>query len=456
MPVHPLFSRLRLLGAAHRARGTTGSYPHGLRRLLVNPVIQFLAAGIVALLMLLLLVGWLSERAATDEAVKDARATTQLLGRSVVQPALSRGLLTGNAAAVDKFDRQMRKRVLVGDVLRLKIWNRSGTILYSDKTPLIGQQFELDEDEVGVLDQGGSAADVSDLSRPENRFEKGFGRLLEVYTPVRTPSGQVLLFEAYFSYEDVSRRSAEVLSAFRPITVGGLLLFLALTAPLVYVLARRLDAAAAGRERLLLAAVEASDNERRRIARDLHDGVVQELAGTSFALSAAAARDNRGESGSAAQLEELASGVRHSLRALRSLLVEIYPPELTTEGLAAAFDDLVAPCIASGIEVDIQVAEHADVPAELVALVWRTGQEAVRNAQRHAHPSRIMVSVTRPNGGIRLDVVDDGVGFDSGRRPAEGHLGLRGLRDLVRDAGGSLRVESTPGAGTRVTLEVEP
>lgn len=454
MPVDPRSSRTPAPAGAGRWR-KGGPHATGVRRLLVNPVLQFLAAGVVTLMALLLLFGWLSERAATDEAVNDARSTTQLLGRSVVETALSRGLLNGNAAAVDKFDRQIRKRVLVGDVLRVKIWTRDGTILYSDRTSLIGQQFTLGEDETGILDHGGTAADVSDLSRPENRFEKDFGRLLEVYTRVWPPHGEQLLFEAYFSYEDVSRRSAEVLSAFRPITVGGLLVFLALTAPLVYVLARRLDAAAASRERLLLAAVEASDRERRRIARDLHDGVVQELAGTSFALSAAAVRDSRGEQGSAAQLEELASGVRHSLRALRSLLVEIYPPDLQTEGLAAAFDDLVAPCIAAGIEVDVQVAEHADVPLDVVALIWRIGQEAVRNAQRHADPSQISVTVTRPDGGIRLDVVDDGVGFDSSQPPAEGHLGLRGVRDLVRDTGGSLRVDSSPGQGTRVVLEVE-
>lgn len=434
--------------------------PPGARRadkvwhVVSNPVVQFLAAGLVALLVVLLASGWFSKRAATEEAVTDARATTQLLGRSVVETALTRGVVNGNAAAVDRFDREMIARVLVGDVLRVKIWRRDGTIIYSDETALIGQRFTLDKDEVAIIDHGGTAAEVSDLSKPENRFEQRFGRLLEVYSRVWDKGGQPLMFEAYFSYDDVSRRSAEVLHAFRPITVAGLLIFLAVTAPLVYVLARRLDAAAGVRERLLLAAVEASDVERRRIARDLHDGVVQDLAGTSFALSAAA-RDSSGGAESSARLEELAGGVRHSLRALRSLLVEIYPPELQTEGLAAAFDDLLAPCIAAGIAVDVHVAEHADVPPQVVALVWRVGQEAVRNAQRHGRPGRLAVIVSRPDGGIRLEVVDDGVGFDLGQTPPADHLGLRGLRDLARDAGGSLHVASTPGAGTRVTLEMK-
>jgi len=96
--------------------------------------------------------------------------------------------------------------------------------------------------------------------------------------------------------------------------------------------------------------VDASDVERRRIARDLHDGVVQDLAGTAMALSAssraAADRPDLRD-----RLESLAGSMRTSLRALRSLLVDIYPADLHTGGLAAALDDLVAPAVAEGIDV---------------------------------------------------------------------------------------------------------
>ena len=438
-----------------RRPGPSRAGSSGVGRLLANPVLQFLAAGLVALLLLVVASGWLSKRAATEEAVIDARATTELLARAVVTPTLTEAVVKGRSAALDRFDRQMLRRVLVGDVLRVKIWSRSGRIVYSDQTRLIGQRFDLDGEEVEILLEGGSQAEVSDLSKPENRFETHFGRLLEVYTQVRAPGGQRLLFEAYFSYDDVSERSEEVLDAFRPITILGLLVFLALTTPLVYVLARRLDASAATRERLLMAAVEASDIERRRIARDLHDGVVQDLAGTSFGLSAAA-REVGQRPEVAARLEDLAGGVRHSLRSLRSLLVEIYPPELQTEGLAAALDDLVAPSSAAGIDVDVHVADTSDVPHEVVALVWRVAQEAVRNAQRHGRPDRLAVVVTRPRGGVRLEVVDDGAGFDTEAPVESGHLGLRALHGLVRDAGGRLDIRSSPGAGTRVVLEVFP
>jgi two-component system, NarL family, sensor kinase len=243
-----------------------------------------------------------------------------------------------------------------------------------------------------------------------------------------------------------------VLAAFRPITVAGLLIFVALTIPVVWVLARRLDASAAERERLLMAAVEASEAERRRIARDLHDGVVQDLAGISFGASATA-RELTDRPELAGRVEALGTRIRQSLRTLRSLLVEIYPPDLRTEGLAAALDDLVAPAVASGVEVELDVDDTSSVGEEATALTWRVAQEAVRNALRHGRPSKLSVRVGVSGDTVSLDVVDDGVGFDPRQPAREGHLGLRGLRDLITESGSTLTVESAPGSGTAVRLE---
>lgn len=146
--------------------------------------------------------------------------------------------------------------------------------------------------------------------------------------------------------------------------------------------------------------------------------------------------------------------MRHSLRSLRSLLVEIYPPELSTEGLAAALDDLLAPAAAVGIGVHVHVVDTSDLSDDDVKLIWRVAQEAVRNVQRHAHAARLAVIVTRTTDAVVLEVVDDGAGFDATIAPVAGHLGLRSLRDLVHDAGGTLAVTSSQGAGTRVRLEV--
>ena len=420
---------------------------------MARPVLQFIAAGVIAVIVLIVGAVWLGQRAATEEAISDARTTTRILATSVAERAIRPGLVDMQPAAEDSFDRIALKRLLVGDVLRIKLWDASGRIVYSDKTQLIGQRFSLGDEELEILHNGGTDAEVSNLSAPENTYERGFGRLLEVYTQIWSPTGQPLLFEAYYSYNVVSNRSHDIFASFWPISVAALLIFIGLVVPLVWVLARRLDRAAAERERLLVAAVEASDAERRRIARDLHDGVVQDLAGLSFAASATA-RELSDRPELADRLESMGRGVRHSLRSLRSLLVEIYPPELRTEGLAAALDDLVAPATAAGIDVHLEVSGTDGASDDAVALVWRAAQEAVRNAVRHGSPTRLDVVVSSDGSVMRLLVADDGTGFDPDSVPRSGHLGLRGLRDLLVEMGGTLSVDSAPGAGTRVQMEV--
>ena len=419
-------------------------------------MLQFIAVGLLTAAVLAVVSGWFGQRAAAEEAIVDARNTTELLARSVVQPGIPRGLEDGDSAALDRFDRLMLHRVVGGLVLRVKLWDAEGRVVYSDENRLNNMMFGLDEDELWILQHGGSAAEQSDLSKEENVYDRPLGSVVEVYTQVWSPEGTPLLFEVYFSSADVTERADQVLDSFRPISVGGILLFLLLTVPLVWVLARRLDAAAAEREELLLAAVDASDVERRRIARDLHDGVVQDLAGTAFALSASSlAADNRPDLRE--RLEGLAVGVRRSLRTLRSLLVEIYPPDLYTAGLAAALDDLVAPAIADGIDVRLDVVDTSGTSNETVGLLWRTAQEAVRNALRHGRPRSLTITVHRRDGSdptLVLDVIDDGTGFDTEAPVASGHFGLRSLRDLVAVTGGTLQVRSSPGHGTHITLEV--
>lgn len=423
-------------------------------RLLRNPVVQFLTVGLFVLVVLVIGTGELSQQAANQEAVDETRAITRVLARSVAEPAIPRGLVDGRAGAIDRLDRTVLERLLVDDVQRIKIWNADGRIVYSDETALIDETFELGQDEVDVLEKGGTDAEVSDLSRPENRFEADSGGVLEVYTRVISPEGEPLLFEVYYSADDLAARKDVILASFRPITLSGLLLLLVLTTPLLWVLTRRLEAASRDRERLLRAAVEASDSERRRIARDLHDGVVQDLAGTSYALAAAGQSLRDADPATAADLELMSGSLRNSLRSLRSLLVEIYPPELHTNGLSAALADLVAPATGAGVDADVQVSDIDGVDEDIIALVWRVAQEAVRNALRHGQPDKIEVRVTDENGVVVLEVCDDGKGFDPGEVVLDEHFGLRGLRDLIAEVGGRLEVRSSLGAGTTVRLEV--
>lgn len=423
-------------------------------RWLTNPVVQFLAAGFVALAIVALATSALSRDAADEEAIHDARALTTVLGRSVAQPAVPRGLVRGRAAAIDRMDRHVLDRLLVGDVRRIKIWAADGTVLYSDRTELIGAVYPLDGEELDALEDGGTDAEISDLDKPENRFEREIGGdLLEVYTRITSPEGEPLLFEAYFSSDQIQQQRGEVLDRFLPISLGGLLGLMVLTTPLVLLLTRRLARGARERERLLQAAVRASDAERLRIARDLHDGVVQDLAGSSYALSTVAARPAV-DAGVREELDAVGRSLRTSMRSLRSLLVEIYPPDLHTGGLAAALHDVVAPLTAAGVAVDVDVSGEESASEDAVALVWRVAQEGVRNVVHHAGATRVSLTVHREDGQLVLEVVDDGRGFDPTAGAAEGHFGLRTLESLVRESGGTLEVESAPGEGTTLRMEV--
>ncbi len=188
-------------------------------------------------------------------------------------------------------DTAIREQVLDHSaVVRVKIWDLDGTILYSDEPRLAGQVFPLGADERDSLDNPQVHAEVSDLQAPENVYERGFGTLLEVYRPVWTSSGHQLLFEIYLRYDDVTARSGQLWRGFAGVTLSALLLLAALSLPILWRLLDRVSRAQTQREALLERAVDSSHAERRRIAGTLHDGVVQDLIGTALSLTSSADR----------------------------------------------------------------------------------------------------------------------------------------------------------------------
>ena len=206
-----------------------------------------------------------------------------------------------------------------------------------------------------------------------------------------------MLFEEYLRSSAIAGNSRSVARLFAPVGIVALLVLAALQIPLAWRMARRIRNAQRDREQLLQHAVDASDRERQLIAAGLHDGVVQELAGQSFQMAAAVEQDRPPEELRAA-LTEGAAGTRNAIRQLRSLLLEIYPPALRDQGLAAALPDLVAPLTARGIEVSMDVQDDLALPTEVEQLVFRTAQEAVRNAGAHAAAGHVRIGVERSNG----------------------------------------------------------
>lgn len=424
------------------------------RRPVTRAVATFAAAGVIALIGVAIATVIASRRAGTDAAVRDARRDTSILARTAIAPLLTPALAEMRPAAVAAMNNEVRQRVLDHDLVRVKIWRRDGLIVYSDESALIGSTYTLGADEQASFGNGTAAADVSDLSRPENRYERHFGKLLEVYQPVRTQAGDTLLFETYFRYDAVSANGSRAWKDFAPIMLLSLVGLEALQLPLAWSMARRVRSGQERQEVLLRRAVEASDAERRRIASDLHDGVVQDLASVSYTLASV---HGKVEGTTRAAIEDAAAGTRRSIRALRSLLVEIYPPSLRDAGLGAALSDLTAPLAAHGIEATVQLADDLRFPPDVEALLYRASQEAVRNVVSHARAQHVDIRLQRPDHRAVLDITDDGVGFDASAvraQPAVGHVGLRVLFDLVSDAGGHVEIHSEPGSGARVHVEV--
>jgi two-component system NarL family sensor kinase len=425
-------------------------------------VVQFFAASLVAALVLLIISLVVSRRAATDEALRDARHTTDVLAEAVVTPNLSNAVVHERPAALASLDHTIHRAIAGSSIVRVKLWNANGTIIYSDEPRLIGSTYGLGEDDLNVLRHGGTEAEISDLTQPENRFERSQGKLLEVYRQVRTPSGQPLLFETYARYQAVSSRTRDLLLSFAPITIGVLLLLQLIQMPLARRMTRQLRQGEVYREALSRRAADASDDERRRIAGSLHDGVVQDLAGASFVLAGAVDTLEKAPSRAKStdvvpSLRRALSAVRESIGGLRSTLVEIYPPSLRTAGIESALSDLTAPLSGRGITVSVEFATDLVLPPECEALIFRVTQETLRNVVQHSSADRVELRLDRTPTHAVLTIADNGVGFDASAMAMvapEGHFGLRVLRDLADDAGTSLEVSSAPGRGTWLRLGI--
>ena len=440
---------------SRRSGNRTADRPVRTRRV----VLQVAVAGLAGVLVVAAAGLIISRRLAERQAVHDAAQTTDILAESVVQPALTDVMASSSAAALAGLDVLVRSRVLTATVVRLKLWTPGGTVLYSDEPRLIGRTFALENEAKTALTAPRSEADVSDLHRPENAFERSQGKLLEVYRPVWTPNGTPLLLETYFKYSSVTQRSTDMWRAFVGIMISAMALVVILVLPLVWTLFERTRRAQRLREQAMARALDASRDERQRIAASLHDGVVQQLVAASFTTAGAAEHAARaGDVHQAERLHDAAATVRGSITGVRSLLVDIYPPSLRDAGLDAALHDLVSvtgarvPDVSLRLDVDAEAANGLDPEAQ--EAVFRVAQEALRNAADHARATHIGVLISRLGQGCQLEVSDDGVGFVVTPAGREGHFGLRLMTDVAASVGASLAVRSTPGAGTVVRMEV--
>jgi signal transduction histidine kinase len=449
-----MFKRREQRSAARNAARDAGPPPR-----IGTAVARFMLGSLLAIAVVVI-GGFFALRSVTvKEAVNDTRDRVVAEGRTLETTGLSNGVLTGDPKALAALDKIVRTQIASDSLVRVKIWSRDGHVLYSDEPRLIGRHYTLAADDAELFDSGTADASLSDLSAPENRYERGQGKLLEAYEIVHTPDGTPLLFEIYRRFSSVTADGQRLLSAQAPPIIGGLIVLMLFQVPLAWSLGRRLQRGHRDRAALLANAVEASAHERRRIASDLHDGVVQNVAGVAFGLAPLAQKaDRRGEHEDATELRRSIEQLRQGVRDMRTLLVEIHPPNLDSVGLEAALHDLLSPLETRGIKATLRIDAGARAADPGDGLVYRAAREAIRNVQKHSDASFIHIAVSRPAPGTtRLVVSDNGKGFapaERARKGADGHVGLTLLDGLVEQAGGLLTVRSRPGVGTIVMLEL--
>ena len=430
--------------------------PDELRDGVWRSVAGFSIAGVLAVVAVGFGLVVASRRVGEREAIASARAQTVQVAREIVEPTVTNGLSSGDPTVVLAIDDLVRRFIISKDLVRVKVWRADGRIMYANDPRLMGETFAIEDDELAVLETGSVAAGVSNLSDPENRYELANRKLLEVYVRVQQPDGTAFLFETYYRFDVVTQNGNKLIRDFAPMSLGALAALQLVQIPLAWSLARRLRERQREREGLLESALDASSTERRRIASDLHDGVVQDLAGVALILSGAALQPGMPQSALTA-LEDSASEVRETIGSLRTLLVEIYPPNLFEEGLESALDDLARRTVNRGVGVEVTAPDANRLPTTPTALIYRAAQEALRNVVSHSHAKNAWVTLSQTSTSAVLEVRDNGVGFDDTRLDAavtKGHLGIRALSGLASDAGGTLKVSSIPAGGTCLRLEV--
>lgn len=203
------------------------------------------------------------------------------------------------------------------------------------------------------------------------------------------------------------------------------------------------------RRQLVGQLVHAQEEERLRIAEDIHDDPVQKVVAASMRLQLI--RKQVQDPDVRASLDKLLDSIRASIFSLRHMIFELHPSVLEHEGLAPALREHMAK-LESELEFELQDDFQEQPSGETRVLLFRIAQEALGNVRKHARATRVDVHLSQDDGGYKVEIRDDGVGFTPPQRlsSAPGHLGLSSMRERAELAGGWCKVHSLPDYGTAV------
>jgi signal transduction histidine kinase len=220
-----------------------------------------------------------------------------------------------------------------------------------------------------------------------------------------------------------------------------------------------LEKAEAERKRLLDRTMRGAEQERTRIAAELHDGPIQRLTAIGYQLEEASLTLGRGDDRRARTLmTAVQRGLRGEVDQLRGLMATLRPPILDERGLTLALaDELDSFERRTGIACTLKSEHDTRLEPEIETVLYRVVQEALTNVAKHAKARKVSVSLGADDDRVDMQVQDDGVGFDAEQARGmvgSGHFGLAGMRERVELAAGTYHLRSTPGSGTLIHVRV--
>lgn len=424
-----------------------------LARVITAIAIAFLTLGAIS--------AGLTRNAAESQALGEAVTRHDIIADTIVMRALASGLYSEEEDLVqmagDKLDEEVAAIVDGEWLVLLNLWNEDDGIFWSDDPSLVGQSFAAPQVwDATVDDIEGRTIVGADV--PEHQNIRGYEPLVEIYSTQYDAIDRPVLVETHTSKATLDARANELWAQLSiPILVAMLALALVLL-PVLWIVLRR---AQRRREERLERRLDALRDERRRVAGQLHDGAVQDLAAATLVMVGLAGRAQRaGDPTLGDDLRGVADRVRQAARDQRELLGDLYPMELTGTGLGRALELSADAARAAGIDVRVDVDGQAVTalgPREQ-EMIRRVAEELLRNIAKHSDANAAAATLRRDRDCIVLQIADNGIGFDPGRLtdPKVGHLGTRVVGDLAREAGAELLLRTGDGAGTVWRLTIQP
>lgn len=444
---------------------------------------QFLAANFVILLIGMTVIGYLVGEKIEAGVIHQTASVTALYVDSFISPLLQ-DLSQGksiSAESLQQLESILSDSPLGKKIVSFKVWSSDGQILFSPNPAMVGKYFSIGEGLQAGL-SGDVVSVVSNLESEENFYERErYDLLIETYAPVRAnKTGEIIAISEFYQLPDelFKEIQAAQLQSWSVVGIATLVMYLLFSgmvgrasitidrqnSMLRSKIAELTESLEKNRElnrRVREAASRTTSlNEQflRRIASDLHDGPIQDIALSLLRIEAVAEACNKCQAllmkGSLAlnDLSMIRSALESSIRELRLISSGLRLPELEDLGLVEVVERAIREferktTKAVGFEYE-NLPETIRLPTKIT--LYRVIQEALFNGFRHAGGTEQHVRLWDDDGKLYVEVTDNGVGFNEQGVPGNSHLGLVGMRERIEVLGGSFSIASKPEQGTTI------